>query len=278
MSEGLGLARQDGGFGAAELIPAPVRAGLAAIHAFLAEAEKRARRPGAEGRAALDAWSDELDRCRFGEAEHPVFVALLEAIERLDLPLPPLAELLEAVRIERGAPRFATFESLRNYTARSAEPLGRLLLAAAGALRPELARFADELATALQLTSFWRNVAPDAARGRVYLPGEDLHFFGVGESELAGLEASPPLRQLLRFQVARTRSLFARARPLLRGFGLGASLVWHQGMAALDELEAADFDVLGRLRGTGSGGAASFLAGWLAASGPARPRSHLHAL
>ena len=245
MSEGLAL-RDDGGFGGAtELIPAPVRAGLAAIHAFLAAAEERARRPGAAGQAALEAWSDELHRCRFGEAEHPVFVALLETIERLDLPFPPLAELLEAVGMERGAPRFTTFEALRTYTARSAEPLGRLLLAAAGALRPELARFADEL---------------------------------------AGLEASPPLRQLLRFQVARTRSLFARARPLLRGFGLGASLVWHQGMAALDEIEAADFDVLGRLRGTGSGGAASFLAGWLssaegrAAPDPDRFRSHLHAL
>jgi phytoene/squalene synthetase len=258
-------------------VPAPLRASVVAIQAFVKTAEGAARDGG---QAALDDWEEQLRRCLFGEADHPVLVALLDTIERLALPLPPLADLLEAVRIDRQAPRFTTFAALRRYTALSAEPLGRLLLAALGRLDPELVRFADELSTALQLTTFWRNVGPDAARGRIYLPEEDLYFFTVSESDLRSRQATQPLRQLLRFQVARTRSLYELARPLLRRMGPGTSQIWHQGMAALDEIEAADFDLLDRPSGAGSGGPASFLESWLlpaptpvpALAGPRRQR------
>jgi hydroxysqualene synthase len=125
--------------------------------------------------------------------------------------------------------------------------VGRLLLPLFGYRDPELVRFADEISTALQLTNFWQDVAADAARDRVYVPAEDLHFFCVSEAELKALKPTRPLRELLRFEVARTRALYEKGRPLLGKLGndlkLELALMWLIGEAILDKIEDADYDV-----------------------------------
>ena len=107
-----------------------------------------------------------------------------------------------------------TFQSLRGYTARSAEPVGRLLLALFGYRDPELVRYADELSTALQLTNFWQDVAADAARDHIYLPAEDLHFFGVTEADIKALKPTAVTARsaALRGRRAPARSTSAAAR------------------------------------------------------------------
>jgi phytoene/squalene synthetase len=79
------------------------------------------------------------------EPRHPVFVALHDTIEKRGLTLPPFEDLLSAFRADLEVTRYATFASLRAYTARSAEPVGRLLLGLFGYHDPELVRFADEI-------------------------------------------------------------------------------------------------------------------------------------
>ena len=122
-----------------------------------------------------------------------------------------------------------------------------MLLALFGYREPELVRFADEISTALQLTNFWQDVAADAARDHIYLPAEDLHFFGVSEADIKALRPTRPIRDLIRFEVARTRALYERGRPLLRRLGrdlqLELSLIWLIGVTLLEKIEAADFDV-----------------------------------
>jgi phytoene synthase len=136
---------------------------------------------------------------------------------------------------------------VRAYTARSAEPVGRLLLGLFGYHNPDFVRFADEIFTAIQLTNYWRDVAADVARDHIYIPGEDLHFFGVSEADLKALRPAAPIRDLMRFEVARTRALFERGRPLLGKLGrdlkFELALIWLAGMAILDKIEEADFDV-----------------------------------
>lgn len=234
---------------ASRLVPSDMRPHLVALYAFARAADDFADEPVYEGRRgeALDAWQVELDRCFHGEPIHPVFVALADTIEKRNLPLPPFDDLLSAFRTDMEVTRYATFTALRRFTARSAEPVGRLLLALFGYRDPELVRFADEISTALQLTNFWQDVAADAARGHIYLPTEDLHFFGVTEADVKALKPTPALRDLMRYQVARTRALFERGRPLLGRLGkdlrLELTLIWLLGMAILDKIEAADHDV-----------------------------------
>jgi squalene synthase HpnC len=234
---------------ASRLVPAEMRPHLIALYAFARSADDFADEPQYEGRRleALDRWQGELDRCFHGEADHPVFVALADTIEKRDLPLPPLADMLTAFRMDIDVRRYSTFQALRGYTAKSADPVGRLLLSLFGYRQPELFRFADEISTALQLTNFWQDVAADAARGHIYIPAEDLHFFGLTEADVRSLKPSKTMRDLLRFEVARTRALYERGRPLLdmldRDLRMELTLIWLIGTAILDKIEAADHDV-----------------------------------
>jgi squalene synthase HpnC len=234
---------------ASRFVPPRLRPHLVALYAFARSADDFADEPEYEGRRveALDRWEEALARCAYGEAEHPVFIALADTIEKRDLPIPPFEDMLTAFRMDMDVRRYATFQALRGYTARSAEPVGRLLLALFGYRDPELVRHADELSTALQLTNFWQDLAADAARDHIYVPAEDLHFFGVTEAEVKALKPTPRLRDLIRFEVSRTRALYERGRPLLDRLGndlrMELTLIWLVGNTILDKIEAAGFDV-----------------------------------
>ena len=234
---------------ASRFVPAALRPHVVALYAFFRAADDFTDEPQYDGHRgeALDAWQEELHLCFHGEPRHPVFVALHDTINRRGLTLPPFEDLLSAFRADLEVTRYATFASLRAYTARSAEPVGRLLLGLFGYHNPEFVRFADEIFTAIQLTNYWRDVAADVARDHIYIPGEDLHFFGVSEADLKALRPAAPIRDLMRFEVARTRALFERGRPLLGKLGrdlkFELALIWLAGMAILDKIEEADFDV-----------------------------------
>ncbi len=234
---------------ASRFVPKEIRPHIVALYAFARTADDFADEPQYEGRRveALDRWEEELVRCFHGEAEHPVFVALLDTVEKRQLPLPPFEDLLAGFRMDLEVRRYSNFAELRGYTARSADPVGRLILALFGYREPDLIRFADEISTALQLTNFWQDVAADAARDHIYLPADDLHFFGVTEAEVKALRPTRGMKELLRYQVARTRALYERGRPLLGRLGgdlkKELALIWLIGMAILDKIEDADFDV-----------------------------------
>jgi squalene synthase HpnC len=234
---------------ASRFVPPELRPHLVALYAFARSADDFADEPEYEGRRAeaLDRWEEALDRCSHGEAEHPVFVALADTIEKRDLAIPPLHDMLTAFRMDLDVRRYATFQALRGYTVRSADPVGRLLLALFGYRDPALVRYADEMSTALQLTNFWQDVAADAARDHIYIPAEDLHHFGVSEPDVKALKLTPALRDLLRFEVTRTRALYERGRPLLDKVGkdlrMELTLIWLVGTTILDKIEAAGYDV-----------------------------------
>jgi hydroxysqualene synthase len=237
---------------ASHLVQAEIRPHLIALYAFARMGDDFADEPEYEGRRqeALDRWDAELRRACHGEARHPVFVALADTIKKRNLPIPSLEDLLSAFRADMNVRRYSTFEELRAYTARSAEPVGRLLLALFGYRQPDLVSFADEISTALQLTNFWQDVAADAARDHIYIPAEDLHFFGVTEAELKALRPTKALRNLLRFEVARTRAHYERGRPLIEKLGndlsMELTLICLVGTTILDKIQAADFDVFTR--------------------------------
>jgi squalene synthase HpnC len=202
----------------------------------------------------LDELEGELHRALAGTAEHPVFRELARTITVCGLDKRPLLHLIEANRQDQKVCRYETFEQLRNYCRLSAEPVGRLVLAVFGVLTPERAAWSDQVCTGLQLTEHCQDVAEDFRRGRIYLPQEDLAEFGVAESDLYASQATPEFARLMAFQVERARGLLQAVRPLaasvsgrLRlaviGFAAG-------GLAALDAIRAADYDVLrGPVRG-----------------------------
>jgi squalene synthase HpnC len=234
---------------ASRVLPRAVRGHLLAIYGFARLVDDTGDELPGDRMAALDALEAELDRAYFGTATNPVFVRLTPTVQQLGLDDAPFRALIEANRVDQVVTRYDTWASLRQYCALSANPVGRLVLAVFGAATPERLAWSDDVCTALQLVEHLQDVGEDFARGRIYLPAEDLARFGASEVDLATSEASGPLRAVIAFEVARARRLFAaapvlsrslpgRARAAVAGFAGG-------GLATLDAIERAHHDVLG---------------------------------
>ena len=132
----------------------------------------------------LSWWRTELRAMYEGEARHPVMIALAETVRRHDIPERPFQALISAFEQDQRITEYLTYEQLLDYCARSANPVGHLVLYVAGAFSPENARLADMTCSALQLANFWQDVARDLAIGRIYLPREDRARFDYPESDL----------------------------------------------------------------------------------------------
>jgi squalene synthase HpnC len=220
-----------------------LRQHIFALYAFARVADDFADEPAFEGRRAreLDRWEEQLHAAYRGHADHPVFVALGHTVDKFALPITEFTELLSGFRTDLERRRYATFDELRAYTRQAAEPVGRLLLYIGGYRAPELHAYAEDLSTALAFARLVQDVPADWNRGRVYLPAEDLRHFGVSEADVASRRVSAAVGNLVRYEVARARALFERARPLVDVVGpdlaVELALTWHGGMRILDKIE-----------------------------------------
>lgn len=222
------------------------------VYAYCRWADDLADETGDAARALalLDWWEGELRRCFAGEAEHPVFVALGETVRRLSLPMEPLRDLLVAFRQDQTVTRYHTYAELLGYCRYSANPVGRLVLLLCGYGDAERQRLSDCTCTALQLANFWQDVAVDAAKGRIYLPLEDLERYGCSEQQILSRRLTPAFARLMRFEVERARELFAegaKLAPMLdRRLRLDVELFSRGGQEILRRIEAQGYDVLTR--------------------------------
>jgi squalene synthase HpnC len=202
----------------------------------------------AQALALLDFWGRELDACYEGRARHPVFVALAETIRACSIPKEPFADLLKAFRQDQTVTRYATMNDLLGYCRWSANPVGRLVLYACGEADEENFRFSDATCSALQLANFWQDVRVDYAKGRVYIPQDDMRSFGVTDETIARGEATPEFRALLHQEVNYARSLFLEGLPLIdmvgRELALDLDLFSRGGLEILRAIERRDGDVL----------------------------------
>jgi squalene synthase HpnC len=190
---------------------------------------------------------DVLER-QLAAPRHPLLVRVASFVEECGVPREPFLRLIEANRRDQRIARYATFEELVEYCSFSADPVGELVLYAFGAATPERIALSDRVCTALQLAEHWQDVAEDFARGRVYLPAEDLARFGVTDDDLGAAHASPAFRDLLAFEVARGRRLLDEGAPLVRTLRGRARIAVAGyvggGRAAFDAIEASGYDVL----------------------------------
>lgn len=236
---------------ASRVLPEELRPHVLSVYAFARAADDFADEPEYEGKRhfALDQWESELFRTFHGEADHPIFVALRDTIERRELPITPFTELLTGFRLDLHPAPYATFDELRTYCRHRSEPLGQLMLLVFGYREPALLRYAADLCTGLQLVSFLQDLRPDLGRRRLYVPVEDLRHFGISDEEVAaysgpfgkGATPSKAWRDLLHFQTARARAMLVRGRPLLdavgEDLGLELKLTYHAGVAMLDKVD-----------------------------------------
>ena len=233
---------------ASRVLPRSLRPHLLAIYGFARLVDDIGDEAEGDRMAQLDWAEAELGRAVRGTAEHPVFRALVPTIARFALPPDPFTDLIAANRQDQGVSRYATFDDLVGYCMLSAAPVGRLVLLVLGASTPARVELSDRVCVGLQLVEHLQDVAEDAAMDRVYLPLEDLAAFGCPVDDLLAAEHRAALCASVAEMSARARRLLEAGGPLSAGlrprFRLAVAAFSAGGMAALDAIERASFDVV----------------------------------
>jgi squalene synthase HpnC len=231
-------------------LPRALRPHVAAIYAFARAADDLAdegSRSPTERLAALARQHAMIDACRNAAVDDPVPRALGHTVAAFAIPLPLLHDLIAAFEEDAVQTRYRSFNDLLRYCERSANPIGRMLLLLFRCPHPEAVLPADALCTALQLTNFWQDVSRDVPRGRVFFPAEDMERFHVTDDALRVSPAPQPVRELLRFEIRRTRDYFAAADALfpLLPWRLRMNLRATRGggRRILERIEQADCNV-----------------------------------
>jgi len=200
--------------------------------------------------ALLDEWQSQLDACYEGTPRHPVFVALAETVRKFSIPKHEFSDLLIAFRQDQTVTRFETFDDVLAYCRYSANPVGHLVLYLCGYHDLERQQLSDYTCTALQLANFWQDVSVDFAKGRVYLPLEDLRRYSVSEQDLAQSRNTPAFCEMMKFEVERARQWFERGLPLVgkvdAELAVDLELFSRGGEEILNAIERQGFAVLGR--------------------------------
>ncbi len=226
-------------------LPRYLRPYVAAIYAFARAADDFAdegQLTQAERIAALDDWEQQLQACSEGIAEDPIFIALGEVIRQKEIPVQLFSDLLVAFRMDVTTARFKTYQDVQHYCRYSANPIGRLVLYLFDDISEEKFLLSDNICTALQLTNFWQDVAIDARKGRIYIPLEDMSRFGYTDNDLELPRFNENFAELMKFEVARTRELFAAGKKLLEKavpkLRFELRLTWNGGMSILKKIES----------------------------------------
>jgi squalene synthase HpnC len=233
---------------ATRLLPGSIRAHLLALYGYARLVDDTGDEAPGDRLAMLDWLDQDLERAYAGQARHPLLRRLTPTLHGCAIAPELPRGLIEAGRRDQTVESYATFDELLGYCELSANPVGRMVLHVLGAATPERLALSDRVCSGLQVTEHLQDVREDRARGRTYLPAEDMDSFGCTQADLDRAPASPPVRALIAFEVGRARTLLDQGAPLaasLRGRPrLAVAAFVSGGRSALEAIEAAGHDVL----------------------------------
>ncbi len=233
------------------LLPHERRRALYAVYAFCRFIDDIADEQSVTGPAAMLArWREELERVFKGVPARPVSRALADSVRRFEIPRRYFEEVIDGVEMDLSRTRYQAFDDLRLYCYRVASAVGLICIEIFGYRNPGARVYAENLGIAFQLTNILRDVSEDAARGRIYVPLDDLARFGVTPDEIfAGLH-SPRFEKLMEFEANRARSFYEAAARALpdedRSTLLTAEAMRLIYGALLNRIIRSNYHVLGR--------------------------------
>ncbi|MFB9234861.1 phytoene/squalene synthase family protein [Plantactinospora siamensis] len=245
---------------ATRLLPGWKRRHVHALYGFTRYADEIVDRtedlPSAERAARLSAWSERfLAGLHGAPVDDPLLPAVLHTIAVFDLDRADFSAFLRSMAMDLTVGSYPRYDDVLDYMEGSAAVIGTMMLPILGSADPAAAREpARQLGFAFQLTNFIRDVAEDLERGRTYLPDEDLDRFGVRRDDLVEAArrgaATPPIRQLIEYEVTRAQAHYAAAAPGILLLEPASQACMRTAYALyggiLDEIAAAGFDVFAR--------------------------------
>lgn len=194
-------------------LPTEQRRAIMALYAFCREVDDVVDECSdtVVAEAKLNGWREEIARLYAGEPQHPVTQALQPAVARYSLPQEQLQEIIDGMAMDLTQTRYASFKELSLYCYRVAGVVGLMAAAIFGYEDRRTLKYAHDLGMAFQLTNILRDVGEDAARGRIYLPTDELARFGVSEDDIMARRMTGGMRALLQFQAERAHSYYDKA-------------------------------------------------------------------
>jgi phytoene synthase len=226
------------------------RSAMCAVYAFMRYCDDLSDEPGAN-RASIEQWRAALDQALAGRCDaHPVLPAFHDTVSRYRIPPRYFHEMIDGVASDLEPRRFETFEQLYRYCYQVASTAGLTTIHILGFDLAEALPLAEKCGIAFQMTNILRDIREDAARGRIYLPAEDLTRFGVSEEDIRGGVRTPEFIDLMDFETGRARAYYKESEPLLgrvhrRSRASLAALISIYSRL-LDRIERSNYDVFTR--------------------------------
>jgi phytoene synthase len=199
------------------ILPSDQRDAMTAFYAFcrvVDDAVDDAEDAAAAGKVIWE-WRQRLDLVFEGRAPDPIGRALAWAAGRFGIKKAHLELVLQGVEQDLGVARYETFAGLYEYCYRVASAVGLVCVTVLGRRTREVEAYAELTGVAVQLTNILRDVEEDAAKGRIYLPIEDLRAFGVSEEDILSGRTDRRIRDLLRFEAERAKTFYSMSDAAL---------------------------------------------------------------
>ena len=239
---------------ASVLLPKRLREPIALIYSFARQADDFADEGdiSAEQRLALlDGFKAELDLIQaYIQPKTDFFSALHIMMKAQNLPLQPFYDLLDAFSQDVLKSRYSNFGEIIDYSRRSANPVGRLLLHLYGESTPKNMGYSDAICSALQIINFLQDIGIDAKKDRIYMPLDELTRFKITETDIFNAHYDFKFKLFMAFQIERARKLLQSGAPLgliLKGrIGLEMRLIIAGGERLLAKLHDAEGDIFNK--------------------------------
>src|ERR1700722_3194649 len=191
-------------------LPRQQRTSIYALYDFARQVDDDADLDGRESRDhRLEHHRRRLRETRPGDSTDPVMGLLAIAMRRHAIHMAELDMLIDGVAMDLSTTRYQTWDEMRAYANLVASVVGRMCVRIFGFSDPVALERADELGVALQLINILRDVQEDAARGRIYLPADELAAYGISETDILARRVAPGWRRFMAMQAARARELHA---------------------------------------------------------------------
>jgi phytoene synthase len=197
----------------------------------------------------LDDWRS---RSLSSSPQHDDLVSLAwaDTREKYNIPKKFAEQLIDGVARDLTPIRYGTFAELAAYCYGVASTVGLMAMHIIGYSGKEAIPYAIKMGVALQLTNILRDVGEDWEAGRVYLPQDELAWFGIQEKDIAAGRITRNWQAFLEFQIARNRRLYAEALPGIQylnrdgRFAVAAAAELYR--AILDDIQDHQGDVFNR--------------------------------
>jgi len=204
---------------------------------------------------ALKSWGDEvLANIKSGKSHDHIGAALVDTVTRFSIPISYFEAFLHSMTMDLTVTEYHTYEDLYEYVYGSAAVIGLQMVPVLGTISKqsmaEANIAAEKLGTAFQLANFIRDIGEDLTRGRVYLPVTELQSHGVTREMLEERIVTPQIKNALKEQIQRVRSLQAESKP-------GINLLSAESRACIeaaselycgivDEVEKIDYEIFNK--------------------------------